>query len=310
MTLTPPNSASPSAESATPFRSGFVAVAGKPNVGKSTLINRLIGAKVAIVTHKAQTTRDRVLGILSTPDYQIVFVDTPGLIEPRNRFNHCLMDEARAGVRDVDLLLHLVDARDPEPFSEEVSQALADCPARKFLVINKIDVVHKPRELDPAAAAYAETFSISALQGDGVDNLLRRTVEVLPEGPHYYDEDTLSDRDERFHVAEIVREKVFLRMAEEIPYGAAVIIDEFQEREHGKTFIRAVVYVEHDSQKGMIIGKGGRALKAIGAAARPEIEELIGCPVYLELWVKVRKNWTKKDNDLRFLGYLKNSKDR
>ena len=173
-------------------------------------------------------------------------------------------------------------------------------------MLNKIDATKRPPDdLAYDRDRYAAAFPISALRGAGVKVLLEETIARLSEGPPYYDDDVLSDRDERFHVAEIVREKVFLRMSEEIPYSAAVQVEEFTERAQGKTFIRAVIYVERETQKGMIIGKNGRALRSIGKEARPEIEELIGKPVYLELWVKVRKNWTKHENDLRQLGYLK-----
>ncbi|MBN1515545.1 GTPase Era [Candidatus Sumerlaeota bacterium] len=288
-------------------RSGYIAVMGKPNVGKSTLMNRLIGAKVSIVSDKPQTTRDCILGILSEEQYQAVFVDTPGLMQPRDKLNQCLLDEALDGLRDADLVLHLVDARDASPFPEGVREAIQGAHARKFLIYNKMDLL--PAGAQPAyrvpAGEYEREFSISALDGSGVEAMLDAIVAALPLGPRYYDEDILSDRDERFLTAEIVREKAYHAMGQELPYSIAVETDEFKDRANGKTFIRCILYVERESQKGMLIGKGGAALKDIGREARPEIEELIGRPVYLELWVKVRKNWTKKDHELKRLGYLK-----
>lgn len=291
------------------YKSGFIAIIGKPNAGKSTLLNRIIGQKLAIVSPKPQTTRDAVLGILSRENFQMIFMDTPGLIDPRNTLNQCLYDNAAEALRDVDLVYHIIDVTDPKPVTPAIERLMNLSSAPKFLLANKIDRSGKP--LDPANPAphldmdqYNEVFGISALRGDHVSELLEKSLELLPEGPPYYDPEQISDRNLRFLSAEIIREKTFELLGQELPYSIAVQVEEFKERETGKTYIRAVIYVERDSQKGMVIGKGGKKLKEIGSAARPDIEDLVGGPVFLDLWVKVRKNWTKKENDLRNFGYF------
>jgi GTP-binding protein Era len=293
----------------TPFRSGFVAIVGKPNAGKSTLLNRLIGQKIAIISRKPQTTRDTIQGILTRENFQIIFVDTPGIIEPKNLLNTCLIDAANIASKDVDLIYHITDVTDTRPETSAVSELLRVSKTPKFLLVNKIDRLHKPFHPPdfphlPDFSDYREVFAISALKGDNVSYLLERTVELLPEGPQYYDPEQTSDRNLRFLTAEIVREKTFELLGQELPYSIAVQVEEFKEREKGKYYIRAVIYVERESQKGMVIGANGQMLKKIGRSARPDIEELIDHPIYLELWVKVRKNWTKKENELRFFGYF------
>jgi GTP-binding protein Era len=290
------------------FRSGFVAIIGKPNVGKSTLMNRLVGEKIAIVSEKPQTTRHRLLGILSCDTHQIVFVDTPGIIKPRDAFNECLVENARRSLDDVDLIYVLLDATDPEPLPQEVIRALNLSTAPKFLLLNKIDLLPESpgtASLSPKIdmAPYAEFIPISALTGYNLETLLEKTIARLPKGHAYYDPEQLSDRDERFLVAEMVREKVFSLTGQEIPYAVATQVDEFKEREEGKYFIRVIIYVEKESQKGIIIGAGGQLLKRIGKEARRDIEVLVRHPVFLELWVKVRKNWRKKASDLRQFGF-------
>ncbi|MBN1902282.1 GTPase Era [Candidatus Sumerlaeota bacterium] len=291
------------------FRSGFVAIIGKPNAGKSTLLNRLVGGKIAIVSPKPQTTRDSILGILSDESFQIVFVDTPGLIESRNLLNRCLIDSTALAVKEVDLAYHIVDIADPKPETPAIKNLVRKLSAPRILVANKIDRLPKP--FDPSSIqpvekdiAYTDLIGISALQGDNVPLLIRKTVSLLPEGPLYFDPEQMSDRDLRFLSAEIVREKAFELLGQEIPYSLAVQVEEFKERPEDKDYIRAVIYVERESQKGMVIGAGGNMLKQIGSLARPDIEELVGKPVFLELWVKVRKNWTKKETDLRHFGYF------
>jgi GTP-binding protein Era len=290
------------------FRSGFAAIVGKPNVGKSTLMNRLVGEKLAIVSEKPQTTRHRILGILSRDAYQIVFVDTPGIIQPRDMFNTYLVENARRALQDVNLTYVMIDATEPDPLPEEVRNALNLSRNARFLLLNKVDRLPglpdaSTLPLNLEASAFAEIIPISALTGYNVDTLLEKTIDRLPEHPPYYDPEQLSDRDERFLVAEIVREKVFNLTGQEIPYSVATQVDEFKEREEGKYFIRVVVYVEKESQKGIIIGSGGQLLKRIGREARSDIEGLIQHPVYLDLWVKVRKNWRKKESDLKQLGF-------
>jgi GTP-binding protein Era len=289
-----------------PFRSGFVTILGRPNAGKSTLLNALVGEKVAIVSEKPQTTRDRVTGILTTDQFQIVFVDTPGMIDPKDRFNEVLVSRAVDALEAADIIYHLVDPLDRRRDNAEMTRLLARVkgPAR-FLVVNKMDRVAKraqplPADLDPKA--YDEFCPISALRRTGLDELINKSIERLPEGPVYFDPSHLTDRDERFLAAEIVREKVFRLTGEEVPYSVYTQVETFEERP-GKDFIRIVVYVERDTQKAIIIGKGGQTLKKIGQEARRDIEKLTGRPAYLELWVKVRKDWRKKDFDLANFGF-------
>ena len=290
------------------FRAGFVAIAGKPNVGKSTLMNALIGAKIAAVSRRAQTTRNQIKGILTRPDCQIVFVDMPGLIAPRDRFNECLVGQALEALEDADLLYHLIEADDPAPHSDEVASALERVRCPKFLIVNKMD---RPRAsvggnaatIEAIAPRYDEVFRISALTRQGLDDLLARTVARMPVHPPYYDEEDLTDRDARFLAAEIVREKLFELTGQEVPYSIATQVEEFKERADGKHYVRVVIFVERDTQKKMVVGAGGRMLKKVGELARVDIEELTDHPVYLDLWVKVHKNWRKDEAELRRLGY-------
>ncbi len=289
------------------FRSGFVAILGKPNAGKSTLLNALIGERLAIVSDKPQTTRDRIAGILTTERYQVVFLDTPGIIVPRDRFNESLIARVDEAIEDADVLYHLVDATDPEPPNERLRDAIARTKARaRFLVINKIDKLSVDQKdvLPPGVnlAEYNQVFRISALMKEGLDALLEATVAHLPEGPLYYDPEQITDREERFFAAEAVREKIFLYTGEEVPYSVFTKVEQFEERPD-KDYIRVVIYVERESQKPIIIGKGGQLLKRIGTEARQDIEKLTGRPTYLELWVKVRKNWRKNEFDLRNFGF-------
>jgi len=289
------------------FRSGFVVIVGKPNAGKSTLLNALVGERLAIVSDKPQTTRDRIAGILTTEDYQIVFLDTPGVIVPRDRFNAALIDRVDEAIADADVLYHLVDAIDAEPLNERLVEALERANVHtRFLVVNKIDkLAAEQRGSVPAsvqADRYSRVFFISALQREGIHELLDATVASLREGPLYYDPDQLTDRDERFFAAEAVREKIFRYTDEELPYSVFTQVDQFEERPD-RDFIRVVIYVERESQKPIIIGRGGQLLKRIGTEARKEIEELTGRPAFLELWVKVRKNWRKNEFDLHNFGF-------
>ena len=292
-----------------PFRSGYTAILGKPNAGKSTLMNAIVGMKIAIVSDKPQTTRDRIGGILTGENYQIVFVDTPGVIVPRDRLNESLMARAEEAIEHVDVLLHLVDATDREPPNERLAMLLARAqPRARLLVVNKTDLLARehrdrlPPGLDPSA--YAATVRVSALGRKGLDDLVAQIVSHLPHGPLYYDPDQLSDRDERFFAAEAVREKVFLHLQQEVPYAIYTEVDTFEERPQ-KDFIRIIIHVEHESQKGIVIGEGGRTLKRIGREAREEIEALTGRPAYLELRVKVRKNWRRREPDLVRFGFKK-----
>ncbi|MCX7019038.1 MAG: GTPase Era [Candidatus Sumerlaeota bacterium] len=297
--------------SAIGFVSGYVTILGRPNAGKSTLLNALVGGKIAITSERPQTTRDRVAGILTTDHYQIVFLDTPGVIAPRDRFNETLVARVAEALDSIDVLYHIVDAANDEPQNERLAKLLEHArPRAKFLLVNKTDKLTKHD--DPAAlsapgmnpARYDEVFFISALRRKGLNTLLERTVARLAPGPLFYDPEQISDRDERFMAAEIVREKVFRHTGAEVPYAVFTEIEVFEERP-GRDFISVVIYVERDSQKGILIGGGGRMMKTIGSQARAEIEKLTGRPAFLQLHVKVRKNWRKNEHDLASFGFKK-----
>jgi GTPase len=292
------------------YRSGYIGIMGKPNVGKSTLMNRLLQYKLAITSPRPQTTRNRILGIKTLPNVQMVFVDTPGIHEAQGPFHRFMVREALKNVKDVDLIIMIVDAaRAPGKDERYLLENLRTAEAGVLLVINKIDCVSK-EQLLPLIEGYKDlhTFQamvpISALTGDGVELLEREIVERLPLGPQYFPEDQITDLPERFLAAEVIREKVFLKCGEEIPYSVAVVVEEFQERKPPRpVYISANLYVEKDSQKGIVIGAGGRMLKRIGKAAREDLQVLLGRSVYLELTVKVEKNWSKDEKALRRLGY-------
>jgi GTP-binding protein Era len=290
------------------IKSGMVAIVGPPNAGKSTLMNTLLGQKISIVTPKPQTTRNRILGILNNPDYQIVLLDTPGLHKARQPLNLEMVKIALASLSEVDVILFLIDVSLPIP--EKQSKAVeylngADCPV--ILVLNKIDLLDKEKLL-PMIQTYQEIYPfaaiipVSALLKNGTELLIKELVKFLPEGPRYYPEDIPTDSTERFIIAEIIREKIFLHTGQEIPYSTAVIVDDFKEdAKSGLVTIHATIIVEKSSQKGIIIGKKGSRLEQIGKNGRLDIEKLLGQRVLLKLWVKVQKNWSK---DLRFLKEL------
>ncbi len=292
-----------------PVRVGYVALVGKPNVGKSTLANALLRFKLPIVTPKPQTTRHRVLGILSEPGCQVILLDTPGLIQPRYALQAAMMRAAERAIAEADVVVCLLDAS--APVQEDDLDTIANLRARNKIVLialNKIDLVPKASLL-PVIAQLAQQFPeaeiipISALQHHGLDELKQAILQRLPEGVPLYPEDQVTEHPERFFVAEIIREKIFERYGEEIPYATAVGIDEFKERPEGKDFISARIVVERPSQKAILIGKGGQALKALGKAARLEIEQFLGRPVFLKLWVAVREKWRSDDTLLREYGY-------
>ena len=297
------------------FRTGYVAIIGEPNVGKSTLMNGLLQQKISIVTPKAQTTRHKVLGILSTDSYQMIFLDTPGIIKPKYLLQEMMMDFASAAILDADLILYMIDATKPRMDAdlehEEAFSRLKEISKPVYLVINKMDAVEK-NVLLPVMEFYAKTFPfkeifpISALKSDGTSELLTTIAAVLPEHPPLYPTDIVSEQSERFFVSEIIREKIFMATQDEIPYSVAVDVVEFKEREAGKTFIRAEIYVERDSQKGILIGKKGAMLKEIGAKSRKSVEDFLRHPVYLELHVKVQTEWRANKNALSRLGYTPN----
>uniref|UniRef100_A0A831XLC7 GTPase Era n=1 Tax=Geobacter metallireducens TaxID=28232 RepID=A0A831XLC7_GEOME len=294
----------------TPFRSGFVSIIGRPNVGKSTLLNRILGEKIVITSDKPQTTRNRIQGIHNVPGAQIVFIDTPGIHQARSRLNRYMVEVALSAIREVDLILFLVEANQkPGEQEQEIIDVLAGAAAPVFLVINKVDLTEKGRVLERIAAykdryPFREIVPVSAGTGDGVEHLVELVRDALPEGPVYFPDDILTDVPERFIAAEIIREKVFRLTRDEIPYATAVEVDSFKEREDGGLVsIAATITVERDSQKGIIIGKKGAMLKKIGSAARVEIEKLLNTKVFLELFVRVRKDWSEDERMLKELGY-------
>lgn len=292
----------------TGFRAGFAALAGAPNVGKSTLLNRMIGEKISIISAKPQTTRNRIVGVVHGDNFQIAFLDTPGIHRSDKVFNRRIVEVALAAMDEVDLVLAVVDASDPDPQSEEMMvERLRQRRPPAVLALNKIDRVAKPRllqQIDGWAKAYpfAEIVPISALQGTQVPELLTALRNLIPEGPPIFPEDALTDMPERFIAAEMVREKIFAHTGREVPYGTAVTIDLFSE-ETDIIHIHAIIHVERDSQKGIIIGKGGSMLKMIGTEARQDLENLVGTKVFLKLTVRVEKNWTRDPRGLRKLGY-------
>jgi GTP-binding protein Era len=292
-------------------RSGFVAVVGKPNVGKSTLVNALLGEKLAIVSPKPQTTRARQLGILTRPDAQVVFVDTPGIHRARNALGEYMVEVATDVIPDADVTVFLVDVSEPPTRADEAIAGLLAGhreDTHVIMALNKVDLIARAGA-EMHAAAYRDllpgvpTFSISATRGDNRDELLATILDALPPGPRYYPADQLTDMQVRETAAEIVREQILHLYEEEIPHSVAVEVTEFKERSADMTYIAATIYVERESQKAILIGGGGSALKELGKRARKELEPLIGTRVYLDLWVKVLKNWRKDENALRRLGY-------
>ena len=291
------------------FKAGYVALIGRPNVGKSTLMNALLGQKLSIVTPKPQTTRHRVLGILSGQDHQIVFLDTPGLLIPRYKLQETMVKAARGATAEADVLVFMIEPEEKiSPANRSILSELIQTKKPLILAINKIDVIEKGKLL-PIINDYAQGFNlatilpISALKADGLDQLKQVLIDKLPTGFPFYPPDTITDQPERFFVAEIIREKIFQKYGEEIPYSTTVRVEDFKERDQGKDFIRATIYVERASQKGIIIGKQGAALKKVGQIAREEIEVFLGRAVYLELFVKVKEKWRQNEAVLRELGY-------
>ncbi len=298
-----------------PVKSGMVAIVGPPNAGKSTLMNHYLGQKISIVTAKPQTTRNRIAGIVNDAEYQVVFLDTPGLHKSRDPLNMEMVKVAMDSLTDVDVVLFLVDVSLPLPnkVQEEKTAEFAEylqrikCPA--IMVLNKVDLIDRKKVL-PLIDSYAKLFPfralipVSALGGDGLDSLFKEILALLPVGPRYFPEDIPTDASERFLCAEIIREKVFLLTGQEIPYSTAVLIESFKDDAVKQLVtIHAAIVLEKQSQKGIVIGKGGKKLKSIGIAARKDIEVLIGQQVLLKLWVKVKKNWSQDERFLRELGY-------
>jgi GTP-binding protein Era len=289
-------------------RCGFVALIGAPNVGKSTLINALVGTKVAIVSHKVQTTRALLRGIATEGDAQLILVDTPGIFAPKRRLERAMVTNAWAGAHDADIICMLVDAkRGLDEETEAVLAPLADARQPKALVINKVDLVDKPALLTLAQAAharvkFAETFMISALTGDGVVDIKRWLAANVPPGPWHYPEDQITDAPLRQLAAEITREKLFLRLHQELPYQSTVETEQWKELRDGAVRIEQTIYVERESQRKIVLGKGGATIKAIGAEARRDIAEMVEAPVHLFLFVKVREHWADDPERYRDLG--------
>lgn len=291
-------------------RSGFVAVVGRPNVGKSTLMNAYLGQKIAIVSHKPQTTRNRLLGILTRHNAQVVFVDTPGIHAPFHKLGEIMVETAVRAIPDADVVLFIVDGSVP-PTGEDalVADAIRETGQELPVIVamNKVDQLPQPRS--PYTEAYLSMLEpsvwlpVSATRGDNRDELLDLIVAHLPHGPRYYPEDQLTDQQTRFIAAEMVREAALFHLRQEVPHALAVVVDEFKQRSENMTYIGATIFVERDTQKGIVIGQQGRTLKAIGKTARIEIEKLVDTRVFLELWVKVRPKWRKKEDELRRLGY-------
>ncbi len=297
--------------SATGFKSGFTAIIGAPNVGKSTLLNRILEDKIAIVSPRPQTTRNRILGVLHRPKSQIIFLDTPGIHKSEKALNRKMVETALAAISDVDVILVMIDAAKPDPASE--SLLLEKLPGNRrtpvVLAVNKIDKVKKPDLLGlihdwSKAYSFAEIIPISATEGTQVPELIGLLEKRLPEGPPYFPEDMITDMPERFVAAEMIREKIFTHTGQEIPFSSTVTIESFSEEpDRGLVSIHAVIHVERDSQKGIIIGKGGSMLRSVGQAARADIERMVGMKVFLKLFVRVEKNWSSDARALRRLGY-------
>lgn len=290
------------------YKSGFVALIGRPNVGKSTLLNFLVGQKVAIMSPQPQTTRSKISGIYTDDQEQIVFIDTPGIHKPKNKLDDFMDKSSYSALDEVDVVLFMVEPEPAGKGDQYIAELLKKIKKPVFLVINKIDKVHPDKLLSiidsyKNLGDFAEIVPISASQGNNVSELIKTIAKYLPEGPQFYDADQLTDRPEYFIVAELIREQVLKLTHEEVPHATAVVVDRMRDHEGGKLQIEATIYVERPGQKGIIIGKKGQMLKQIGIAARQEIEALLGEKVNLRLWVKVQKNWRSDPVFLKSIGY-------
>ena len=290
-------------------RAGFVNIVGNPNVGKSTLSNRLVGERLSIITSKAQTTRHRIMGIVNGEDYQIVFSDTPGVLKPKFRLQQSMLEYSTGALVDADVLLYVTDVIETPTKNQDFLDRVAREKIPILLVINKIDLLKGNDDLVRIIEQWkqllpnAEVYPTSALENFNVDNIMKRIVELLPESPPYFGKDALTDRSSRFFVTEIVREKILLTYDKEVPYATQVIVEKFDESDKA-IHIMAVIYVERDSQKGIIIGHQGKMLKRVGMLARKDIETFFEKKVFLELYVKVEKDWRNQENKLRAFGYI------
>ncbi|WP_026674667.1 GTPase Era [Alkalihalobacterium bogoriense] len=293
----------------TNYKSGFAAIIGRPNVGKSTLLNKIIGQKIAIMSDKPQTTRNKVQGVYTTNDSQVIFIDTPGIHKPKHKLGDFMMKVATNTLKEVDLILFVTDADQSfGPGEQFILERLENTNTPVFLVLNKIDKVHPEKLLEIISTykdryPFKEIVPVSALEGNNVETLLTQITSYMPEGPQYYPADQVTDHPERFIVSELIREKVLHVTREEIPHSIAVVIEQMKERHNETVYIGATIIVERSSQKGIIIGKQGSLLKEIGKNARQDIETLLGSKVFLELWVKVQKDWRNRPLHLKDFGF-------
>ena len=290
-------------------KAGFVNIVGNPNVGKSTLMNELVGERLSIITAKAQTTRHRIMGIVNADDYQIVFSDTPGVLSPKYKLQESMLEFSQGALVDADILLYVTDVvEDPTKNRAFLDRVAANRNFPVLLVINKIDLLKGNDDLERIIDRWkeilpqAEVFPTSALAKFNVSSIMKRIVELLPDSPPFFGKDALTDKPARFFVTEIIREKILLDYDKEVPYATEVLVEKFHETENS-IHIMAVIFVERDSQKGIIIGRGGAKLKQVGIEARKDIEQFFGKKVMLELYVKVEKDWRNRDNKLRAFGY-------
>ena len=294
----------------TEHKSGFVSIIGRPNVGKSTFMNRVIGHKIAIMSDKAQTTRNKIQGVMTREDAQIIFLDTPGIHKPKHKLGDYMMRVAKNTLSEIDAIMFMVNVNEDIGRGDEyIMEMLKNVKTPVFLVLNKIDLVH-PDALMPKIEKYktymdfTEIVPVSALEGLNVDHFIDVLKDYLPKGPKYYPDDQISDHPEQFVVGEIIREKILHLTSEEIPHAIGVNVDRMIKESEERVRIEATIFVERDSQKGIVIGKGGKKLKEVGKRARRDIEMLLGSKVYLELWVKVQKDWRNKVNFIRQMGYV------
>lgn len=293
----------------TEHKAGFVNIVGNPNVGKSTLMNDLVGERISIITSKAQTTRHRIMGIVNTDEYQIVFSDTPGVLTPKYKLQESMREFSEGALTDADILLYVTDVVEDPTKNADFLEKVAKETIPVILVINKIDLLKDQTDLETVVNRWrqllpnAEIFPTSAKEHFGVTNIMDRIVSLLPASAPYFGKDALTDKPARFFVTEIIREKILLNYDKEVPYSTEVIVEKFDEHD-GAIHIMAVIYVERDSQKGILIGRGGSMLKRVGTAARKDIETFFGKKVFLELFVKVEPNWRNRDNKLRAFGYI------
>lgn len=292
-----------------PFKSGFISIIGRPNVGKSTLLNQIVGQKVAIMSDTPQTTRNKIQGVVTTDSAQMVFIDTPGIHKPKHRLNDFMLKSAYSTFNEVDIVLFMVNAEEPRGGGDNfIMERMKNIKTPKFLVINKIDKIHPDRLIEIIAEytedqEFDEVVPISAMKGNNIQTLLDTIQTYLPKGPQYYPADQVTDHPEYFVVSEFIREKVLQLTRDEVPHSVAVVVDSMQRNQDNKVHVYATIIVDRSSQKGIIIGKGGKMLKEIGTRARRDIEAMLGDKIFLELWVKVQRDWRDKQANLQDYGY-------